>query len=184
MTVYVFFGLIASGKSTLAQAWADRLRIACYNSDVIRKELAGRAGPGRDLQFNQGIYAEQFTRETYQALMDRAAAELGRSRSVVLDASYRARADRESLRALAEKHGVAIRFILCSCPESELKLRLETRARDPKAVSDGRWEIYQKQKELFEEPEELATEELMVFSTQAPVNLLVEQLAAGLRERL
>ena len=37
----LFFGLIASGKSTLAKAWAEQKNIPYYNSDVVRKELAG-----------------------------------------------------------------------------------------------------------------------------------------------
>ncbi|MCF6290822.1 MAG: AAA family ATPase [Desulfobacterales bacterium] len=177
--VYVFFGLIASGKSTLARAWAERLGIGWYNSDVVRKGLAGSTG-ARPSGFGQGIYSRAYTRKTYQALADRAEQELVRGRSLVLDASYRCRADRECIGDLAEKHGAMARFILCSCPEAELKRRMEKRALDPTAVSDGRWEIYLKQKRLFEEPTELRPEELITLATQAPVNVLVGRLARAL----
>ena len=39
--ILVFFGMTASGKSTLAQACADRYGAPYYNTDRIRKELAG-----------------------------------------------------------------------------------------------------------------------------------------------
>jgi len=40
-TGYVFFGMVATGKSYLAKAWAERLGGLYLNSDVVRKELAG-----------------------------------------------------------------------------------------------------------------------------------------------
>ena len=39
--IWVFFGLIATGKSTLAEKWAARHTMAHFNSDRLRKELAG-----------------------------------------------------------------------------------------------------------------------------------------------
>ncbi len=177
--VYVFFGLIATGKSTLARAWAQRLGIGRYNSDVVRKGLAGSSGDG-PAGFGQGIYSPEYTRRTYQLLADQAENALRRGESVALDASYRCRAERDRIRGLAEKHGALARFILCSCPEAELKHRLEKRALDPTAVSDGRWEIYLKQKRLFEEPTELRPEELITLATRAPVKVLVSRLARAL----
>jgi predicted kinase len=174
--VYVFFGLIASGKSTLARAWAEYRAIEYFNSDVIRKQLAGSGSSGLQ-PFRQGIYSESFTRKTYAALLDRASAAIRAGRSVVLDASYQRRADRQGVRDLAKKHGARVYFILCSCPEDELKRRMAQRARDPQAVSDGRWEIYLHQRELFEEPSELTAGQLLRLATTAPVDLLVAQTA-------
>ena len=181
--MYVFFGLIAGGKSTLAQAWASRLHIPYYNSDIVRKELAG----GTDLragkqEYGRGMYSEDLTRKTYQALLGKAADELTRGRSVALDASYSCRADRDGVRALKKKYGVRVRFILCSCPEAEARARMEKRALDPAAVSDGRWDIYLRQKEIFEPPEDLQPAEFVTLSTLAPVDVLVDRLARALDE--
>ena len=66
--IYVFFGLIAGGKSTLAQAWADHLNLACYNSDQVRKEMAGADGSkGRQAGFGQGLYSRQATEKRVAA---------------------------------------------------------------------------------------------------------------------
>ncbi len=181
--VYVFFGLIAGGKSTLAQAWASRLHIPYYNSDIVRKELAGRADfrAGKQ-EYGRGIYSDELTRRTYRALLNKAADELANGRSVILDASYRCRADRDEIRTLKKKYGARVRFILCSCPEAEARARMQKRALDPAAVSDGSWNIYLRQKELFEPPAELQPAEFVTLSTLAPADVLVDRLARTLKK--
>ena len=181
--LFIFFGLIATGKSTVAQAWADRQGLRYYNSDVVRKELAGLAPQSHQRETaDQGIYTGEFTAKTYAALLERAEQDLsqGRGRGVVLDASYQRKSDRDEVRMLAQRLGVRLYCILCVCPEEEMKRRMAQRALDPQAVSDGRWEIYLKQKERFEAPTELAPDQLITLSTDLPVQAVLEQLAAQL----
>lgn len=182
-TLYVFFGLIASGKSTLGEAFAEKNNMRYYNSDVVRKELAGKlAGNGRKAGFDEGIYTKEFTEKTYSALLDRAENDLQNGISVILDASYQDPAERQRVRKLAERQDVPLYFVLCLCPEEEMKERMEIRARDPKAVSDGRWEIYLKQKERYQAPDELPDGSLITIDTTDTVeNLLatLEQLLAA-----
>jgi len=176
-SLFAFFGLIASGKSTLAQAFAEKNGMGYHNSDVVRKELAGlKAKDGREAGFAQGIYSREFTEKTYSALLERAENDLRSGVSTVLDASYQDRHERERVRKLAEKLAVPLYFVLCICPEEEMKRRMEIRARDPKAVSDGRWEIYLKQKERFRPPEELPPGTLLTMETLGPVPELVLRL--------
>jgi hypothetical protein len=179
--LYCFYGLIASGKSTLAAAWAQSIDASYHNSDRVRKELAGLvANAPQQASFNAGIYTQEFSRRTYDALLERAAADLGAQRAVVVDGSYQARAERVRLRELAQRQGVEIRFILCRCPEAVMRERMERRAQDPTAVSDGRWEIYLLQKDRFEPPDELPPSESMTMDTDAPVDTLLARLAATL----
>ncbi len=177
--LFVFFGLIASGKSTLAQAWAVRQHLSYYNSDRLRKELAGLAPAcNREESFGKGIYTREFSVKTYTALLKRAELELGRGKSVVLDGSYQERRERDLVRGLARRLGCRLYFVLCVCPEDEMRRRMDIRARDPQAVSDGRWEIYLQQKQRFEPPTELAADELLRILTLSPVEKLVERMAA------
>jgi uncharacterized protein len=179
--LFVFFGLIASGKSTLAQAWARRNSLAYYNSDVVRKELAGLSPRTRQQETaDQGIYSSSFTARTYAALLARSEEDLARGQGVVLDASYQRKADRDQVRMLAERLGVRLYCVLCVCPEEEMKRRMAKRALDPQAVSDGRWEIYLKQKERFEPPTELSPDQLITLSTDLPVEAVLQQLATRL----
>ncbi|MFH7320629.1 AAA family ATPase [Desulfurivibrio sp. D14AmB] len=175
--IYLFWGLIATGKSTLATAWARHLGIPHYNSDVVRKELAGLA-PTTDCKEGAegGIYTPEFTRRTYDALLDRAEEQLNRGRSVVLDASYLDRDERRRVLALAQRLGVACHFILCDCSDQVKKERLNLRARDPRAVSDGRWEIYLRQREKFQPPSELAPGQLLTIDTHRPLAELLTEL--------
>jgi len=175
--LYVFFGLIASGKSTLAQAWAWHKQLRCYNSDWVRKELAGiNPTDSHRETIDTGIYTKDFSRKTYTTLLARAEARLQQNDSVILDASYQYARDRQKVSDLAKKFHCRVYFILCSCSEVEMKRRMDEREQDAAAVSDGRWEIYLEQKERFEPPDELAASELITMDTQAPLEDLLEKL--------
>ncbi len=174
--VYVFLGMIASGKSTLARLWAEREGLACYNSDVVRKQLAG-SEPEADCQddFGRGIYTPEMTRRTYDALLDYAGREFEQGRSVVLDASYGNVDERNRVVTLATEAGVAVKFIFCHCDDDETARRLELRAQDPTAVSDGTWQVFLKQKSGFQYPRELAGNALVDLETcQSPDRLLAK----------
>jgi predicted kinase len=179
--LYVFFGMIATGKSSLAQSWARHKQLRSYNSDLVRKELAGISPTESQRRtINAGIYSRDFSRKTYRALLERAEARLQQGESVILDASYQFARDRKDLKALAKNLNCQVYFILCQCSEVEMKRRMDERAQDPAAVSDGRWEIYLKQKKRFEPPDELAAPELIIIDTQAPLEDLLEELARKL----
>ncbi len=178
---FVFFGLIATGKSTLAQAWAERQGLAYYNSDVVRKELAG-LDPSSSQQdgVDQGIYTKEFSLKTYDALLDHAKTHLEQGRGVVLDASYQSRSERDRLQALAQHLDLPLYFILCECPEDEMRRRMEQRAKDPNAVSDGRWEIYLQQKERFEVPAELPAAHFITINTNQPLESALDSVQSHL----
>jgi hypothetical protein len=174
--LYVFFGMIATGKSTLAESWARHRGMDYYNSDRVRKELAGiDPSAGQRETMDGGIYTKDFSQQTYRALLERAEAALAGGESVVLDASYQYAADRRDVKTLARRLNCQVYFVLCHCPEEEMKRRMEARQHDPAAVSDGRWEIYLQQKKRFEAPAELDDSELITINTEAsPGNLLRE----------
>ena len=179
--LYVFFGKIASGKSTLSQAWAWHKQLRCYNSDWVRKELAGISPTARQhATIDSGIYTKEFSQKTYRTLLERAEMCLQQGDSVILDASYQYARDRQDLRGLAKNLNCRVYFILCQCSETEMKRRMDKREHDPASVSDGRWEIYLKQKKRFEPPSELAAPELVIIDTQAPLEELLEELDAKL----
>ena len=171
--IYVFFGLIATGKSTLARKWAARYGLEYYNSDLARKELAGIGmTQGSKSGFESGIYTADFTQRTYQALLQHAQGALRKGKSVVLDASYSAREKRREVVGLATRLQADCWFILCQCPEPEMRRRMEKRAADPEAVSEGRWEIYLQQKKKFEYPDELGDDLIILNTISEPDHLL------------
>jgi predicted kinase len=179
--IYIFFGLIASGKSFLAERFAVERGLPYFNSDRVRKELAGIAATDRrPAGMNQGIYSPELTAKTYQALLDRAEEALTTGAAgVILDGSYSIAAGRSEVRRLAERLGARPLFILCSCSEAETKRRLEIRAKDPNAVSDGRWEIFVRQRETFVQPDELPPGMLLRLDTEAKVEELLQSISCA-----
>jgi len=182
VSVYVFFGLIASGKSTLAEEFSNRYDLPYFNTDVVRKELAGLDPVSRQsATFNQGIYTQEFSRKTYQAMLDLTTIKIRSGhKGVVVDGSYSSKDERGRVLEQAAALNARCFFIQCVCSDKIVRERLKIRARDPQAVSDGRWEIYLAQKESFQPPSELEPSQLISFETELPVALLVENLATRL----
>jgi hypothetical protein len=181
--IVVFFGMTASGKSTLGQACADRYSAPYYNTDRVRKELAGlSATTHRPDAVGQGIYSQELSAKTYEMLVHRAEEALvhGSRTLVLLDGSYASLAERERVRRLAGKLGVRLCFVYCWCSEEETRRRLQLRARDPFAVSDGRWEIYQHQVATFTQPLAGETDIYHCNTEAAPEELLAQLIQAGI----
>jgi uncharacterized protein len=170
----VFFGMIATGKSYLASAWAKQYGLPCYNSDRVRKELAGlRPEAGQQEDVDQGIYTPEFSRRTYDALIEHASShfQVDKQACVVLDGSYQSLRERDLLREHFTDQ-VRLVFVHCFCSEAVVKERLAKRAVDPNAVSDGNWEIYLAQKNRFQPV--IDREEVIEVDTDASVEVLVE----------
>jgi aminoglycoside phosphotransferase family enzyme/predicted kinase len=165
-------GVMGSGKSTLATALAKDLGLQLLQSDRIRKELAGS---GRGAAFGAGPYTEEVDRQVYDELIRRAETLLGHGASVLLDATFKRRRDREAVRGLARRAGVDMLFIKCVCPPATALARLDRRFRSGRGLSDGRPELYEEQARQFEPTDELAAGELLVVDTQQAVPDLVEQ---------
>lgn len=178
--VTVFFGMTASGKSTLGMAWADRCQATYYNTDRVRKELAGlQVADKRPDELGQGIYSAAFTERTYLAMLDHVREDFARGQGqVVLDGSYGRRADRDRVRSVAREWGARCVFLFCVCPEEEVRRRLERRARDPLAVSDGRWEVYLHQRQTFEVPDAAHEDDCIRLNTNQPIGAMLTWLAA------
>jgi len=174
----VFWGLTASGKSYLAKAWSVLHGFSYFNTDIVRKELAGiKPVCCTPAAVDQGIYSAGFSHQTYDALITNteSAFAVDGAFCVILDGSYLSRCEREKL--IAAFAGKAeIRFILCQCSEDTVRARLALRAADPEAVSDGCWEVYLQQKARMDLPGELAQEQLLVLNTDAPIATLLAQL--------
>ncbi len=179
----VVFGLSGTGKSTLARALTAELLANYYNSDIVRKKLLGIPPEEHHYEpFGKGIYGEEMTRRTYEALAEFAAQDLREGRDVVLDATYRAKAFRELVFQKTKDIPKTILFVQCVAPDEIIKKRFEVRAQKTGEPSDGRWEIYVKQKEVFEPPIEIPKEILLLLETTRPVGDLTKEILKRLKE--
>ena len=150
-TLVLVGGLMGTGKSTLAAAIADPLDAEVIRTDVVRKRLAGiREDEHHYDDFGSGLYSRDMTERTYVASLERAAEVLRGKRSVIVDASWSRKADRERAVATAEGMGADVCFVECVCPEDVVRARLDARVEQATDASDGRWEIFAVQRDAYE----------------------------------
>lgn len=149
-TLFCIMGLTGTGKTTISEELAKRLNSLIFHSDYVRKELLSISPYKKELvSYNEGIYASQATEKTYTEMIKRAKNALKQGQNVILDATYREKKKRKTVQNELAKLGIEPIFVETICKEKEIKERLKKREKE-KTVSDGRWEIYVKQKEEFE----------------------------------
>lgn len=174
-TLILTCGLTGSGKSTLAEGLTFELGLETADSDRTRKELAGLSPFEHCADgYGEGIYTPEATRAVYDALFDRAAAALAKGDSIIIDATFRNHADRERFRLLAEKYGARFRLFHTACSDGTAKRRLARRASEDRGASDGRWEVYLRQKKEFE-PVDSAIEDGISIDTSGSPEQIVDR---------
>jgi aminoglycoside phosphotransferase family enzyme/predicted kinase len=167
-------GIIATGKSTVAEAIARERSAPIVDADRTRKAMIG-AQPTEPVHTAAwtGAYDPAFTEQVYAEVLRRAEVVLRSGRPVVVDASFRSRDFRAAARRLAQRLGVPFRFVECRVDPEVCRARLEERARG-QTVSDGRLEILDDFVAAWQTVDELPADEHVVVDTGRP---LAESLA-------
>lgn len=175
-------GLMGTGKTTLARELAAALGADLLRSDVTRKELAG-IPPDRPCPeaFAAGLYAPQMTARTYATLRREAAGRLRAGRTVIVDASFARRSERQAFFDLAGSLGKPARLLYLHCDRELAMSRLDRRQAEGADVSDGRRELAAAQEAAFESF--AGGERLIAIDSSAAVDYNVQavicQLLAG-----
>ncbi len=168
-------GPTGCGKSAFAAELAFQLGLKQLQSDRERKLLAGVPATERTAD----IYSEAWNQAVYERLAGLAAAELATGRSVLVDATFRRRLDRELFIRLAANLGVPLVIFGLSCPTKLVRQRLMQREQSGDSISDGTWLIYQQHMAAFEPPD--PAEALLVpLDAAQPVTAMVDQALIGL----
>jgi uncharacterized protein len=160
-------GLTGSGKSTLARELGERLGMPVINSDTVRKAIAGKLGR-QAVPYNEGIYSLNMTEKTYAKIAREAEKQILKGEGAILDATFGLKAHREKIIRLAKNHTVPLVLIHCVASDETTEKRLAQREAEGKDVSDGRWEIYSKQKAAFEPIKELPLTNFLKLNTELP----------------
>jgi len=182
--LFITCGLVGTGKSTIARTLSEVLGWNLLSSDIFRKELAHLSPlEHRFEKFHQGIYSPDFSRKTYQALFERAADILHAGNSVIIDASFKKKMDRQEALTLAKQAGAEFLLIECRSDEGEIHRRLASRAADEKEPSNGRWEILAAQKEDFERVEGMSLDLHLPLETQGSIEECLEAIFQHLLRR-
>jgi uncharacterized protein len=164
-TLFVMVGVTGSGKSFLAGELSRHTGSIILSSDVIRKQLSGiPLDQHRFEDFDKGIYSSETTRLTYEELIRRGKLELSSGSSIILDATFIRRSDREKARLLAEECEAQLLFIECHADTDHILSRLDERVKAG-SVSDGRREVLGPQQNAFESLEEIPDGNRIVIDT-------------------
>ncbi len=189
-TLMLIGGLMGTGKSTLAAALQHEMGWALFSSDTIRKRLAhvDPAEPHANA-FGKGLYSQKWTARTYAALLAEARMALAHGHSVLLDASFLCRADRQEAARVAAAYDADVLFVECTCPKEVALKRLAQRwkartgeskgaVEEASSASDARPVLYEAQSAAWEAyiPDEERGMKWIAVTTALPLAASCEQV--------
>jgi len=168
-------GLVASGKSTVARAIADRMASPRIVGDHVRAFRMG-ATPSHEPTAVERLEGLEpgFEERVARAFFGAAECVLDSGRAVVLDAGFPSARRRAAARDLAQRYGLAFRFVECRVDGATALRRLAERDASPD--EHGGWRaIYDAYLARWEPPgSEIESGEHVVVDTTRP---LAESLA-------
>jgi aminoglycoside phosphotransferase family enzyme/predicted kinase len=122
-------GLPGSGKSTFAQTALERLGAIRLRSDVERKRLFGLSAL-QESHPEQNIYSAEATQRTYAHLLAAARGLLSAGRTVIVDAAFLKRDEREMFRKLAQESRASFAIASLQADDATLRTRILQRKND------------------------------------------------------
>jgi aminoglycoside phosphotransferase family enzyme/predicted kinase len=176
----VICGMPAAGKSELAKVLAASCGLAHLSSDVTRKQLAGIAPSQRG---GEEIYSSGFSALTYAKLGARAAAQVRADGGVLVDATFRRRAEREAF-AEAFADAAPLLYVECAAPASVLERRARTREAQPDTISDATVEVVRAEADRWEPLDEVDGEAHLTLRTDRSIEAVLDDLVALLDRRM
>jgi aminoglycoside phosphotransferase family enzyme/predicted kinase len=170
-------GLMGSGKSYQAQKLAARLGAEIIRTDLLRKDLFNIKPLDRCYEdFGQGIYSDDISRLVYDKAYDLAAQKIKQGKAVIIDASFKRRAERQKAMEMTRNLGARFYILECICPDEITKKRLEKRIRENGNASDGRWELFQEQKNDFDAINEVPDDSHFKIDTSAKPEIARQEI--------
>ncbi len=147
-------GLSGCGKTVASSQWlqsdlqASTLRL---RSDVERKRLFGLASSERNgAPLNEGIYAADAHGRTYGHLLEQARRLLRAGWSVIVDATFLLRADRDAFSALARECHVGFSILAPKATPAQLRERILARAAQGQDASEATLDVLAQQMRTLE----------------------------------
>jgi hypothetical protein len=139
-------GLSGSGKTTLTQPLVEALGAVRMRSDLERKRLHGLAplsssGSG----VGGGIYTAEATAATYRRLGELAQDALRAGFSVVVDAAFLRRSERDAFRAIAERLDAPFLILDFHAPIDVLRARVAERLARADDASEAGFAVLERQ---------------------------------------
>jgi aminoglycoside phosphotransferase family enzyme/predicted kinase len=137
-SLIITHGFSGSGKTTATQALLERTPVIRIRSDIERKRLHRLAPDARTCSnVDRGLYSAPSTRDTYAGLAGLAAMLLDTGFSVIVDAAFLSRAQRDIFRDLAQRRRLPFYILDCEASEDILRKRVLKREREGRDASEA-----------------------------------------------
>lgn len=144
LSLFITHGLSGSGKTTISQQRLEEYGLIRLRSDVERKRLAGLNACARGGEA-LGIYSEPFGLRTYQYLAERAEGLLLSGWSVIVDAAFLIRRERDMFRDLAQRVRVEFGILDIQADPDILRERVSRRSAEGRDASEADLQVLQHQ---------------------------------------
>ena len=178
----VLYGLMGTGKSSLARHLREVYGWHVISTDAVRKYLAGIGEATRVwVPYNTGLYSSEMNQRTYDETCRRAGDLLDAGLPVAVDGAFKTREERRVVIDMAREHGAEVRFVQTVCDPDSQRRRLGTR-QVYETRSDGRIELMERQRTEFEAPADEFAHLFEEFSTDGPMEDTRDRVVAHLRE--
>jgi predicted kinase len=169
--LFVTVGLMGTGKTTLSEAMESDLGVTRLSSEEVSKELYP---PGAEGKANANRMNPEHRDRIYGELLVRIEHALAKGISLVVDGTYLHRRHREGVMELASRMGIVPMFLECRLAKSETIARLDRRYKKNRIRPGSRPELLDEQSLIYEPPDELPAENVLVLNMNQPVPRLVE----------
>jgi hypothetical protein len=183
-TLILTAGLMGTGKSVLASLIASRFDADLIRMDVVRKEMLNIAPTEHRYEdFGKGIYSDEVSGRAYDRTLEAAASRLKDGKSVIIDASFKSRMERQKAAQIAEELQADFFILECTLPDKLIAKRLGARMSEKGEVSDGRMDILEAQKKDFETIDETPTRSHIVVETSRDPERCSHQVIVEIKKR-
>ena len=184
--IILMHGVSGSGKSIIALALAEQAGAIRLRSDIERRRLSGLAPLARSgSTLASGIYTAELTFATYQRLLDLARMAANAGYTVVVDATFLKRWQRDLFRRQANTQSIPFVILDVTAPEAVLRARIATRLAAGSDASEADQAVLSRQ---HAQSEALTADEssalLRIDTSRADEATTLREACAALRTRL
>ena len=164
-SLFITHGLSGSGKTTLSQLWLEKYGLIRLRSDVERKRLAGLDALAR-CGADQGLYSQLASRRTYEHLLHLTDGLLQAGWSVVVDAAFLERGQRDLFRNLAQRLDVDFKILDIQADADVLRERIRRRQAGGRDASEADLCVLAQQLAAFVPLDEAEREAVVCFTAE------------------
>jgi predicted kinase len=174
-------GVSGSGKTTVTSTLLELANLIRIRSDVERKRLFALSSEARSgSNVDAGIYARDATQRTYARLLALSQGILRAGHSVVVDATFLDRSDRDAFRARAVANGAGFRILACRAHRETLRERVVMREQHERDASEAGLPVLARQLEQGVELGDDELQEATLIDTSSPIDTRALANALGL----